>query len=144
VSGRALVIGLLAFTAVFAVALWWFQTRAHFDRVDGLASVTVAGRAIPVTDYRGLDGNSPLKLRGCLRLDPALLDDLPPTEATPLIPPAWFDCFGTEALTLDLAEGRARAVLVEANTPPGFESVLAYYPDGRAFLWRQLNAQFRN
>ncbi|RMH49845.1 MAG: histidine kinase [Alphaproteobacteria bacterium] len=144
-SGRAVVAGLLGFAAVFAVALWWFQTRAHYREVSGLAAISVAGRMLPVAEYRGLDGNSPLKLRGCMRLDPAALDGLPPApDAAPLGTPAWFDCFDPEAIAADLAAGRARAVLAAADQPQDFDIILAYYPDGRAYLWRQLNAKFRD
>lgn len=143
-NGRRLILGLLIFTAIFAVVLWYFQTRAHYREVTGVNRITVSGRTVPVSDYRGLDGSSPLKLRGCMRLDPAALADLPQAEALPLIAPRWFDCYDAGTLTADIAAGRARAVMVAPDEPEHFEIVLAYYPDGRAYLWRQLNARFRN
>ena len=42
-NGRRLMIGLLAFTALFAAALIWFQFFAYYQRQHGLDALTVAG-----------------------------------------------------------------------------------------------------
>ncbi len=141
--GRTFILGLLGFTAVFAVALWWFQTRAWYETEDGLAEIAVAGMRVPVSDYRGITGPSPLKLRGCFRVDPARIIAPLAEDATPLVAPGWFDCFDAGALTGDIAAGRAVAYLAAANDPKDYETILALYPDGRGYLWRQLNARFR-
>ncbi len=145
-TGRIVIVALLAFTAVFAAALWWFQTRAYYERIAGLPSVMVQGQAIAVEDYDGIDAaTSPLKMRACLRLDPGALADVPvATDATPLTPPGWFDCFDVGRLTGDLAAGRATAYVAADETPEGAVDYaiiryLAVYPDGRAFMWRQMN-----
>ncbi|QDL92805.1 histidine kinase [Paroceanicella profunda] len=144
-SGRTLGIGLFGFALVFGIALWWNQTHAWYDRVEGLGQVTVAGREIPVSGYTGLDGNSPLKLRACFTLDPADVADVPLAgDATPLGTPDWFDCYDQAALTDDLAAGRATAYLAGSNEPQDFERIIAVYPDGRAYLWRQLNEKYRD
>jgi hypothetical protein len=138
--GKKLVIGLVAFAVLFGVGLWYAQTRAWYDRVDGLESVTAGGRTIAVSDYLGLDGSSsPLKLRGCFTVDPAALADLPEAEeASPLTTPGWFDCFIPIAIGNAVRRGEARAVVAAANEPAGFDRIIAYFPDGRAFMWRQL------
>jgi hypothetical protein len=70
-KGRTLMIALLAFTALFAVALVWFQLFAFYERSAGIGALTVAGDRAG----RRLRGHrrttSPLKLRGCFRADPA-------------------------------------------------------------------------
>ena len=33
----------------------------------------------------------------------------------------------------------ALPLLAESNEPYGFDRIVAYYPDGRAFQWRQIN-----
>lgn len=143
--GRSFVIGFLLFAALFAVALWYVQTRAWYRDMPATASIAVAGREVPVTDFRGIDAPSPLKRRGCFRVDPALLAGAPVAEdATPLSAPGWFDCFDHARLTLDLAAGRARAVLATTDDPEDFETIIAVYPDGAGYLWRQLKAEFRN
>jgi len=146
-NGRPLMIGFVAFVAIFSVALWWFQTRAFYTETDRQA-VTVAGRTYPVTGWQGIDAtSSPLKLRACFRLDPEavarIADRLAPyPDATPLVAPGWFECFDAGALTRALEEGRATAWIAEAEEHEGADRVLAAYPDGRAYLWRQLTPEF--
>jgi hypothetical protein len=139
-SGRRLVTGFLAFLLVFAAGLVWFQEFAFYQRQSGLGTLTIAGTAVPVAGYQGIDaGTSPLKLRACLTLDPGAVAGLDPApEATPLVPPFWFRCFDARGLTRDLAAGRARAYAIGHGQPAGIDLMLAVYPDGRGYLWRQL------
>ncbi len=143
-SGKALMIGLLAVTAVFAAALIWFQFFAYYQRAS-VAAIEVAGVATPVADYDGIDAaTSPLKLRGCFRADPAAFAAAEPApDATPLTAPFWFRCFDAGALTDDLAAGRATAYAIGRDRPAGFDMMAALYPDGRGYVWRQLGAEFR-
>lgn len=145
-SGRILVLGLLAFTAVFAAVLVWTQFFAYYERQSGVGALTIAGEVVPVADYDGIDStSSPLKLRGCFRIDPAWvarLDPPPAPQATPLTPPFWFRCFDAGALTADLAAGTAVAYDIGRDQPEGFDLMLAVYPDGRGYVWRQLNERF--
>jgi hypothetical protein len=139
-SGKVIVVGLLLFAAVFGVALWWAQD-AHYDRVDGLTVVTVAGVDVPVSDYRGLDGDSsPLKLRACFRVNPAAVVGPEALDAVPLATPDWFDCYDPPVISADLREGRARAVVAETGAA-NIRRIVAVYPDGRAFMWRQAPAE---
>ncbi len=139
-SGTILAIGFGLVAVLFGGALWYAQVHAFYERVTGLAAVTVAGVAVPVTGYEGLDGAaSPLKLRGCFRLDPAALAHAPPAaKPTPLVAPGWFACFDAAALDAALAAGEARAVVAASGEPPGFDRIIAVLPDGRAYLWRQI------
>lgn len=143
-SGRRLGIGFLVFLALFVVALVWFQFFAFYHRERGLETLAILGRPVPVADYDGIAAtSSPLKLRACLRLDPAAVAGLAPApEATPLTPPFWFRCFDTGRLTEDLASGAAQAYAIGRDDPKGFDRMLAVYPDGRAYLWRQLGPEY--
>lgn len=140
-SGRTFLIGFVVLLAAFTAVLWWTQTRAFYTEVTGLETVGIAGTEVAVTGYRGIDArSSPIKLRACFDLDPADVANAPTAEKpTPLIAPGWFDCFDAGALTRALEGGEATAYLAEANAPYGFSRVIAVYPDGRAYLWRQLN-----
>jgi hypothetical protein len=140
VSGRRLVTGFLGFLAVFVAALIWFQFFAYYHREDGLPAIVIAGATVPVSGYTGIDASSsPLKRRACLTLDPAAVAGLTPApDATPLTAPFWFRCFSARSLTEDLASGAATAYAIAADSPPGFDLMLAVYPDGRGYLWRQL------
>ncbi|MEM9011590.1 MAG: DUF6446 family protein [Pseudomonadota bacterium] len=139
-SGRWLMIGLLAFTLLFGAALVYFQLFAWYDRVSGLATLEIAGEDVPVEAYEGLDGrSSPLKLRGCFRLAGDLPTVLPADRPAPTVSPFWFDCFDARTIAEALAAGEAEALLASANTPYGFDRVVAVFPDGWAYLWRQIN-----
>lgn len=138
-NGRIIAGGLVLFSLIFGAALWWFQTRGFYEPVEGVTEITVAGVPVAVTDYRGIDAtSSPLKLRSCFTAAPLTGPEAP--EASPLIAPGWFDCFDAGAITDDLTDGEATAILAEFNTPYGFDRMIAAYPDGRAFEWRQINA----
>lgn len=143
--GRTLVLLLLGFALLFGAALWYFQTRFWYGGWPDPGRIAVMGREVAVADWQGIDAPSPLKRRACFRVDPALLADLaPPEDAEPLSAPGWFPCFDHAALAADLAAGRARAVLAARDEPRDFETVIALYPDGRAYLWRQLRRPFRD
>lgn len=139
-NGRLLVGGFVVCVAVFTVALIWFQEFAYYERQQGVGALTIDGAVVPVADYQGIDFvSSPLKLRGCLRIDPGAVAALRPApEATPLNPPIWFRCYDAKALTRDLEAGRATAYAIGRDEPAGFDLMLVVYPDGRGYLWRQL------
>ncbi len=148
--GKPLMIGLLVFAAAFGVALWWFQTRAYYHDLPPTDAIEVQGQRLLVEDFRGIDAEtSPLKLRACFRLQEAMAPDAleifpPAAEAEPLVAPDWFDCFDAAALTRDIESGLARAVVAAHNQPDGFDRLIAVYPDGRGYMWRQLNEKFRD
>lgn len=137
-SGRTLMIALIGFCVIFGAALWYFQTRGWYEPVENLTEITIDGQTVSVTSYRGIDGSSsPLKLRGCFEMPPAAAPVA--VKPDPLIAPGWFDCFDAEAIAGDISSGAALPLLAEFNTPYGFDRIVAYYPDGRAFQWRQIN-----
>lgn len=144
-SGKLIAIFLFGFALVFGAALWWFQTEAYYEEQPSVDRIVAGGADLPVTGYRAIDAaTSPLKLRACFRIAEGVaqdaLDQLPgDPEATPLVAPAWFDCFDAPALTEDLAAGRIRAAIAASNEIYGFDRILATAPDGRGWMWRQLN-----
>jgi hypothetical protein len=145
VTGRTVLVGMGLALIVFTAALWWFQTRAWYRELTDVRSVTVAGREVPVTGWRGIDAaSSPIKLRACFRVEPGALDHAPAAEApTPLIAPGWFDCFDAGALTAALGAGEARAVRAANGEFDATDRLIAVYPDGRAYMWRQLRPEVR-
>lgn len=141
VSGRALAGGLFAFAAVFAAGLWYAQNHAYYDEFTA-ESVVIEGQAYPVLDFRGIDAaTSPLKLRACFRLEVPV--EGPVAEApVPLIAPDWFDCFDARAIAGALASGEAIAWMAAAEEFDGVDRIVARMPDGRAYMWRQLNEKY--
>ncbi len=140
--GKPLMIGLLAFAALFGAALYYFQVFAYYERTADTAALG----AVPVSAYEGIDAaSSPLKLRGCFTADPAAFAGAEPApDAEPLVAPFWFGCFDARKISQDLEAGRAAAYRLRVDDPSGFDTVAALYPDGRGYLWRQLNARFAN
>ena len=143
-SGKRLITGFLIFLGLFTAALIYTQFFAYYERATGVAFLTIAGAAVPVASYDGIDSaSSPLKRRGCFTLDPTALATLAPAvDPTPLTPPFWFRCFDAQAIEQDLASGAARAYAIATDDPKGFATMIAVYPDGRGYLWRQLGAEF--
>ncbi len=140
-SGRLVGLGLVGFALVFGAVLAWFQLFAFYERQRDVAALEIGGVAVPVAGYDGIDAaSSPLKLRGCFRIDPSAVSALPPVaDAVPLTPPFWFRCFDAGALTRDLHAGVATAYRIGVDEPSGFDRMIAVYPDGRGYLWRQMN-----
>lgn len=145
-SGRILVIFFVAVTLLAGAGMYYLQVY-HYYRVvtpaDTPATLVLAGAEIPVADYQGIYSvSSPLANRACFTTDAAAVADAQPYDnPTPLLPPRWFDCFSSAQLTDDLASGAARAYLVRKNIAPKIDSVVAVYPDGRAYEWRQTNEE---
>lgn len=145
-KGKLIAGGLVLFALLFGIALWAALVHGHYQRVNGLTQVDVRGRALAVSAYEGLDAPGlPLKLRGCFQLADvsALLAAAPPApKAQPLSTPGWFTCYDAARLGADLASGLAVAVLAAEKEQGFFDRIIAVYPDGRAFMWRQLNPEF--
>ena len=143
-NGKIFVISLLFFTIGFSIILYYFQVFAFYNRNDELKSIKVLGRLVPVKSYRGIDSlTSGLKLRGCFSVEPEEFAELPILlKATPLSAPFWFDCFDHIKIQKAIDAGYAKAFLVSENERDGIDRVVAVYPDGNAFQWRQLNSKF--
>ncbi|MCC5988393.1 MAG: histidine kinase [Pararhodobacter sp.] len=137
----------LALAALLAGAgMYYLQVHAFYERLEPRISLLVelpegGVTRLSITDFEGIDSDSsPLRLRACFAVLPPYMDLPPHPRPTPLNAPRWFSCFDAPAIAADLAAGRASAHLVEGNFSFGFDRVMALYPDGRAFLWQQMNA----
>lgn len=138
-DGRYVVIGLILSVMIIGFGLWWAQNRAFYTEYQA-DTVVIAGNTYNVTRFRGIDSeSSPLKLRACFLIEGTIL--APRVEKpVPLVAPGWFKCFKAEYIEEELAEGTAVAYLAEYDTPRGFDTVVAVSPGGRAYMWRQPNA----
>ncbi len=143
---KAVIVVFALFLVGFGAALWWFQTRAYYETVEGVGAVDVMGSSLPVAEFEGIDApTSPLKMRACFRVQdwaaPDAVQHVAQAEgATPLVAPGWFDCFDAEAIEAGIAEGSIRAVLAGRDEPWGFDRIVAVDPVGRGWMWRQMNA----
>lgn len=145
-AGRVIAVALVAAGVAAGAGMYWLQVHAFYDRLPEQATValTPLGAAAPVavavTSFEGIDSDSsPIRYRACFRLEPSAQPFTPYEGATPLNAPSWFSCFDAAAIGAALAEGRAQAVLGEANIRYGIDRVVALFPDGRGYAWQQIN-----
>ncbi len=61
-------------------------------------------------------------------------------DPVPLTAPSWFECFNAQEIGKALEDGEAIAFMSEENISYGVDRVVAITPDGRGFVWHQLNA----
>lgn len=143
-NGRLFVYIFAGFTVVFGIGLYYAQVYAKYEATDGQATVLAGDMERPVAEYIGIDSvTSPLKLRGCFVIAPETWADLPVAEApTPLSAPRWFQCFDYEQITADVESGLAIVYVAGVEERGAADRLVAVYPDGRAFEWRQLNAKY--
>ena len=147
---RILIVGMLVLAAVFGGAMYYLQVYAYYEDVvaaQGDITLTVADGdpiTLPFSDFTGIDAiSSPLRYRACLSTDidtATLAAAIPLPFAEPRISPRWFDCFDAPQIGADLREGLATAYMGTANLQYGIDRVIAVYPDGRAYLWHEINA----
>lgn len=147
-TGTLVAGGIVGIGAVFGIGLWYAQQISYYEPVSGLESVTVNGQVFAVSAYEGTDGRtSPLKLRGCFRLDDpegALAAGEPAPDAIPLTTPNWIECFDEKAILADLRAGRATGIMAGLDEGDGADLYMAIYPDGRGYSWRVANDKYED
>lgn len=130
---------------VGGAGMYYLQVYGYYETLEPQIGYQVAhddGTArLDIADFEGINSfSSPLRYRACF----TVVGDVPPLiayeGADPLNAPGWFSCFDAAQIGGALVSGAARAVLVEANAPYGFDRIMALYPDGRAYVWPQINA----
>ena len=147
-TGRALLLGGGAILAAFTAALWYFQFHAFYEDLPQQPLI-VQGTEYAVVSWEGTDASSsPLKRRVCLNVTPDAVAQMATahkglTDAEPLVAPDWFECFNAKQITRDIAAGKAVGYLMGPSAFDGVDELLAVYPDGRAFIWRQLDPRFQ-
>ena len=143
-NGKRFIFLFLGGCGIFTVALFYFQNYAYYDLTNIRQNILLGNKRHKIFNYQGIDSESSgLKLRECFVVDSSDDIDLPAYDKpTPLTAPFWFKCFNAEKITKDLEEGKASAFLLEKEQFDGIDKVLAVYPDGRSYLWRQLNTKY--
>ena len=143
-NGKSFIFLFLSCVVIFTVALFYFQNYAYYVATDIRQNIFFGNKRYKISNYQGIDSQSSgLKLRECFVVD--ILDDinLPKyEEPTPLTAPFWFKCFNAERITKDLEDGKASAFLFKKEEFDGIDNVIAIYPDGRSYRWRQLNTKY--
>ena len=143
-KGKSFIFLFLSFVVIFSVALFYFQNYAYYESIDTRQNMVFGNKMYKISNYQGIDSKtSGLKLRECFDIDRLDDIDLPKYEKpTPLTAPFWFKCFNAEIITKDLEHGKASAFLSKKEEFDGIDNVIAIYPDGKSYRWRQLNTKF--
>ena len=143
-NGKRFIFLFLSGVAIFTVALFYFQNYAYYDTKDTIQNILIGNKRYEISNYQGIDSQSSgLKLRECFILDSLNYIDLPRYDkATPLTAPFWFKCFNAERITKDLDDGKASAFLLKKEEFDGIDNVIAIYPNGKSYRWRQLNTKY--
>lgn len=143
-------------------ALYYLQVYAYYEPVQisddpamqdttqiRLTSlVTDAPEPILVDNFQGIDANSsPLRFRACFTTpqSQAMLTETYVTVAkpVPLTGPKWFGCYDAVTVGEALETGEAIAFLGEKDIHDGVDRIIAVFPDGRAYVWHQLNEKYQ-
>ena len=145
-NGTILAGGIVLVGTIFGAGMWYMQQRGYYQPVSGIETVTVNGQSFAVSGYEGADGTvTPLKLRGCFMLDDpdgAIAAGEPFADAVPLTTPDWIECFDEEAILADLRAGSATGIMAGQDEGDGADLIMAIYPDGRGYAWRQPNDKY--
>ena len=143
-NGKRFILLFLSSVVIFTATLFYFQNYAYYDAIDIRQNILLGKKRYKISYYQGIDSESSgLKLRECFVVDTLENINLPIYEKpTPLIAPFWFKCFNAERITKDLEDGKASAFLFQKEEFDGIDNVIAIYPDGRSYRWRQLNSKY--
>ncbi len=152
-SGKIIGIVIVTMALIFGAIVYYTQVYAYYEDVTETAEITminlVTGKAeaISVDDLSAIDGtSSPLRFRACFTTptSDATFSETYEVyeEATPLIGPGWFDCFDANEIGHALEQGKAMAFVGQREINNGVDRVVAIFPDGRGYVWHQLNEKF--
>lgn len=145
-------LGIVMIALIAGIAIYYLQVYAYYETVagDGESDVTLvalaSGQPEPILyeDFQAIDAtSSPIRYRACFTTEQslALISETYQSydEAEPLVAPKWFDCFDAVEIGEALERGEALAFLGEENIQFGIDRVVAVLPDGRGFVWHQIN-----
>jgi len=155
---RLAIVAILGSGLLAGIGMTYLQNYAGWAELDGdqvgivqLQSV-VTGELEPITaeNIKGLDTvqdgvrlSGALSFRACFTT-PRSIATLTETfviadDAEPLTSPRWFDCYDAREVGRALETGDAVAFKGAENISYGVDRMVAVFPDGRGFVWHQLN-----
>lgn len=145
--------GVIVISALVAGAsLYYLQVYAYYEELPGqgfgdVQMTRIDGRVVePVlyTDFQAIDSDSsPIRYRACFQtaMTAAMMTEtyVSYPKAEPRNAPVWFDCFNAQDIGAAIKDGRALTFLGQENIIYGIDRVVAILPDGRGFVWHQIN-----
>ena len=145
--------GVIVIAALFAgVGIYYFQVYGFYDEVavDGVNDVQITSLATGVPEtilyerFEAIDADSsPIRYRACFTTSQSLAmmteTYAPYKKPEPLNAPDWFECFDAAEIGTGLETGDAVAFMGTENIHYGIDRVIAVFPEGRGFVWHQIN-----
>jgi hypothetical protein len=151
-AGKIIGTGMVLTALAAGAALYYLQVYAYYDAVpatgsDDVMMTSINGgqpEGIVYDSFEAIDSDSsPLRYRACFStpLSQAMLTEtyVEYPNAEPLVGPGWFDCFDASDIGAALETGEALAFVGQRDFIYGVDRVVAVLPDGRGFVWHQLN-----
>lgn len=137
---------------IFGAVMYYMQVYYYYDPVqatgtDDVQLTLLASQkpeAILYENFEGTDGSSsPIRYRACFTTSmsqPMLSETYVAYDhPEPLNGPKWFDCYNAQDVGAALENGEALAFMGTENIEYGVDRVVAILPDGRGFVWHQIN-----
>ncbi len=134
------------------IAMYYLQVYAFYDAIpmsgtdDVQMTVMINGEPEPILyeNFTAIDSeSSPIRYRACFEtnMSAGLLTETYEAyeNPEPLVAPDWFDCFDAKEIGFALEEGEGLAFMGQSNIVYGIDRVVAILPDGRGFVWHQIN-----
>jgi len=149
---RAAILAILITALTAGVALYYLQVYAYYgeptaEEAGGVVLTSATSNMpepIPFADFSAIDSNSsPIRFRACFTttetIDALSAAYVRYEAPVPLTAPRWFGCFDAKAIGAALEAGEATAFLGIENVTYGVDRVVAMMPDGRGYVWHQIN-----
>lgn len=151
-SGKIIAGFIVVISLIAGAAIYYLQVFAYYETVepngtdDVVLTSMVSGQPEPIL-YDGFEAieatSSPIRFRACFKTSQSiamLTETYEPYEgAEPLVAPKWFECFDAKEIGYALEAGEAVSFLSEKDVHYGIDRVVAVLPDGRGFVWHQIN-----
>ncbi|APX89301.1 histidine kinase [Brevirhabdus pacifica] len=155
-TGKTAAASIVIAAFLTGISVWYLQLYYYYDTIDPeqveirlTPSDGGAPRPLEISEFEGIDAtSSPLRMRGCFRVRESLetlrREYTVMPDPTPLVGPGWFECYDANTVGDDLESGAAVAFLGEKAIADGVDRVIAIYPDGRGYVWHQLNDKYQD
>lgn len=150
-TGKILTLAILICALFAGGAMYYLQVYGYYydvpqdqEQVSLTSVVTGTPEPVDVSDFVGIDADSsPIRYRACFKTSAsiAMLTETYVVEEKPqpLLAPKWFECFDAKTIGEDLEQGNAVAFMGTRNIEYGIDRIVAIYPDGRGYVWHEVN-----
>lgn len=146
-AGFIVIAALIAGASIYYLQVYGFYEEVTVDGVNDVQMTSLStgeAETILYEQFEAIDADSsPIRYRACFTTSQSLAmmteTYVEYKKAEPLNAPDWFECFVADEIGSALETGEALAFLGTENIHYGIDRVIAVFPDGRGFVWHQIN-----